>query len=397
MTMTIPEWWLADAKYPVVVDPVVGSSVVGAYYKYEYLAQEDYERYLEDNKKDPSVQIDRYKEMYAIWFDTTNVLNKYKIPVQLQGTYNTYLYMEWIPVPSVYSSYEYDYRILSVLYSEHNNKPRYLLNYNSTVGNPIANLSSPKNFTPRWVQSTMTINGSVAANTDVWFGFCARNGETRFDYAAPLFQTYDAYVDPDYLGDYSSLYEMAVDWDFANIDYCSEIYEGTYGSKYANALPDARYDMKVSMYLSIPAVYTRTVTQWVMPSETLKLTGKYRRSATQTALGTAETKRFEGFYRNMVQIVKNTVSLKGPLTLIRKAAEAAAALTETARREGYCRTQQDTAENNDSTLRYLSVFLRLLTGGAIRDYIIRRFLKSGEELIVTSPVCREITIDSKLH
>jgi hypothetical protein len=394
MTMIIPEWWLAEAKYPVVVDPVVGSSVAGAYYTYEYLSQEVYEEdYLEDKKSDPSVQLDWYKEMYYIDFDTTAVFNKYKTPAQLQGTYNTYVYIEWIPVPYSYPSYEYDYRNIPVLYSDHNNKPRYLLNYNSTFGNPMANLSSPKNFTPRWVQSTMTINGSVTANTDVWFGFWARYGATRFDYAAPLFQTYEVYLDPDSLKDYGSVYEIAVDWDFYNIDYAYD----RYTDEKDNVYPGARYDMKASMYLAIPASYTRTVTQWVMPTEVRKLTGQYQRNATQTALGTAETKRFEGFYRSMVQTIKNTVSLKGSPTLIRKVAEAVAALYEAKAGAGLNRGIGDTAGSEGVALRHLFVFLRLLTGAYIRDYIIGRFLKSKEELIIKSPVCREIVIDSKLH
>jgi hypothetical protein len=40
---------------------------------------------------------------------------------------------------------------------------------------------------------------------------------------------------------------------------------------------------------------------------------------------------------------------------------------------------------------------RKLTGAYIRDYIIGRFLKSREEIVIKSPVCREITLDSKLH
>jgi hypothetical protein len=49
------------------------------------------------------------------------------------------------------------------------------------------------------------------------------------------------------------------------------------------------------------------------------------------------------------------------------------------------------------SLRQLFIFLRLLTGVYIRDYIIGRFLKSKEELVIKSPVCREIILDSTLH
>jgi hypothetical protein len=393
MTMTIPEWWLADAKYPVVVDPVVGSSVVGAYDRYDYMSQDDYELYLDNKEWDPSAYFERFISVASIQFDELMILNKYKTPAQMQGTYDTFVYVSEIRMPEKY--YNPTYGVIPLLYSDYNNCPKYLLAYNCVPGSLVSNLSSPNNFTPRWVQSALTINSAVVANTDVWFGHCAETGKLRFDYGAPILETYDAFFDPDFFWDYSSLYEMALDCDLEDISYCSDLEDPLDGNP--NILPGARRDMKVSMYLAIPASYTRAVTQWVMPAETRKQTGNYQRSATQTARGTAETKGFAGFYRSMVQIVKNTMGLKGPLTLIRKAAEAVAALAETARREGFCRTQPDTAGNNDSTLRYLSIFLRLLTVGAIRDYIIRRFLKSGEEVIIKSPVCREITIDSKLH
>jgi hypothetical protein len=75
----------------------------------------------------------------------------------------------------------------------------------------------------------------------------------------------------------------------------------------------------------------------------------------------------------------------------------AGTMAETTRRGGYCRVQQDTASSEAVSLRHLFVFIRLLTGAYIRDYIIGRFLKSKEELIIKSPICREITLESSLH
>jgi hypothetical protein len=63
----------------------------------------------------------------------------------------------------------------------------------------------------------------------------------------------------------------------------------------------------------------------------------------------------------------------------------------------YHRIQQDTAGSEAVPLRHLFIFIRLLAGAYIRDYIIGRFLKSKEELIIKSSVCREITLDSTLH
>jgi hypothetical protein len=62
----------------------------------------------------------------------------------------------------------------------------------------------------------------------------------------------------------------------------------------------------------------------------------------------------------------------------------------------YHRRQQDTAHSNAVPLRHLFMVIRLLTGSYIRNYITGRFLKSREEVVIKSPVCREMTLESKI-
>jgi hypothetical protein len=238
-------------------------------------------------------------------------------------------------------------------------------------------------------------------------------------------------------------------------------------------------DYKLSMYFSYSSAqsYVRTLTQGIALTDTGKLTGAYTRGIAQTAGGTTAIKVFAGFYRSIVQSVKNTMTLKGSPMRIVRLIEAIAALydmkageeinrrmadtagigstadgavlffrtlfglaeggdstgglvtrmrliqdtetvlddmgytadylrglfveagniTETTHRGEYYRIQQDTAYSEAVPLRHLFIFLRLLTAAYIRDYIIGRFLKSKEELIIKSPVCREITLESTLH
>jgi hypothetical protein len=352
MTMIIPEWWLADAKYPVVVDPVVGSSVAGAYNSYEYMTQDDYGWYAEDKSNDPSVLPEWYSIMRSFEFAPGVVFNKYTTPEALEGWYNTCLYIEKAPVLQGYSYDEYS--VAPLLYSDYNNHPEYLLNYDTWFMSILPNPYNPSSFTPRWIQSMMMIFNPIAANTDVWFGHYGRNGGMRFDYGAPFFQNQEYVVNLDRLEEYGGIYfDMAHDW---NLEFIGHIEDDQSGDR-ANVFPGSRYDMKVSMYLALPASYKRTVTQWVMPAEALKPTGKYQRSAKQTVRGTADANRFEGF----------------------------------------CRRVEDTAGSGVAALRYLFVFLRLLTGAHIRDYIIGRFLKSKEEIVIKSPVAREVEIDSRIR
>jgi hypothetical protein len=294
----------------------------------------------------------------------------------------------------------------------------------------------------------------------------------RFDYGAPLFQTYDAALSLEALGEYGSFYEMAPDYALDDISYCEDRFSAP---DVLNVYPGARYDMKVSMYLEIlPAAYTRTVIQGVRLTESRKLAGDYKRGAAETVRGAAEVKGFGGGYRGIAQAVTNTMGLKRFPTLVRKLGEAVTALydaktgagfkrgmydsagtgsvmggmgmffrtlsgqggsgdstgsfiarmrfvadaetvedgtgyrgdylrglfaeagnsAETVRRGGYCR---DGAGGGAVSLRHLFVFIRLLTGGFIRDYITGRFLKSKEETVLKSAVCREIRLESKIR
>jgi hypothetical protein len=472
LTMTVPEGWLADAAYPVTVDPVIGSGTIGAYSHYPYISVEYYQYYLDDREADPDTELAWYTEEYAVEFDTTFIFNQYTLPVPLGGAVTARVYINSIPPPSKY--YTPVYGVLPVIYGDSGNKPGGLLTEHTTPGNPTAQLADPKYFTPRWVESTLTLYGTVGAGTGIWFGYWGEAGTVRFDYGAPLFQTYDAVMDLEALGEYSSFYEMAPDYTLEDLSYCEDRFSSP---EEMNVYPGARYDMKVSMYVeALPRAYTRTVYQGVGLNDARKQTGSYRRSATQTVRGATEAKGSGVFYRGIVQTVTNTVILQRFPTLIRKLAEAAAALYETRSGAGfirgisdtagtgsimrgitvffrtlfgragggdsahrfstrmrilqntgtvgdetghtadylrglfaeagsmaetthkaeYQRKQQDTTYSEAVSLRHLFIFIRLLTGSYIRDYITGRFLKSREEIVIKSPVCRELTLDSKI-
>jgi hypothetical protein len=63
----------------------------------------------------------------------------------------------------------------------------------------------------------------------------------------------------------------------------------------------------------------------------------------------------------------------------------------------YYRKQADTVQAAGIPFRSLLIFVRLLTTSFVRDFLLRRFLKSNEELVLKSPVCRELILDSTIH
>jgi hypothetical protein len=232
-----------------------------------------------------------------------------------------------------------------------------LLAYTSALGHCAATISEASRFTPRWVQSALTVNGTVPASTELWFGYWGHTGTLRFDYGAPLLQTYDVEIDYASLGEYRSLYDMSFDYGFDDISYCEDMYSGSYHEP--NVYPGARYDLKVSMYLTVPAAYTRTVTQGVSLTDSRKQTGGYKRSATQTVRGTAAAQGLAGLYRSIVQTVTSAVSLNGPLALARRLAEAAAALYGTRAGAGFTRGITTTVSTSSVTGGMLSFFRTL--------------------------------------
>jgi hypothetical protein len=133
------------------------------------------------------------------------------------------------------------------------------------------------------------------------------------------------------------------------------------------------------MYFSYTAAqnHVRTLTQGVTLTDNRKLAGEYRRNVTHTVRGTTETGHTAEYLRGLFV--------------------EAGSIAETRHEGEYYRKVQDTAGSTGASLRHLFIFLRLLTGAYIRDYIIGRFLRSKEELVLKSPVYWEIIIDSTLH
>jgi hypothetical protein len=121
----------------------------------------------------------------------------------------------------------------------------------------------------------------------------------------------------------------------------------------------------------------------------------------RTLFGTAGSGDSTGSFITRMRIIQDTETVVDDMghtaDYLRGLFEEAGSIAGTTHRGEYYRVQQDTAYSEALPLRHLFIFLRLLTGAYIRDYIIGRFLKSKEELIIKSHVCREIILESTLH
>lgn len=133
MTITIPEEWLADAAYPVVVDPVVGTQTRGALHIIDW-----------DNTGDP----------VEFYFEMRMALGRFTTSNPIAGTCTSYLY----------SYYNAATRGQAVVYSDNGGLPYMRLSRNEQIGNF-------QRATPAWVASTFTLPNPISSGSSFWYGY----------------------------------------------------------------------------------------------------------------------------------------------------------------------------------------------------------------------------------
>jgi hypothetical protein len=425
LRITIPEYFLSEAKYPVVVDPAIGTSTVGSL-----------EKWYDDNEED----------WRPLSFEISIAVNRFLVPQAVNGTCTAYVYINE-------GSAGDDNR--PVIYSDHGNTPLNRLTKDEGAIDSGVTTGKPKG----WRTASFKVKSSIPSGSNIWFGVCSGYWEARFDYGQLIVIDEIDWQDPMVIPDVYP--QEGLGW------YASHPQEV---AQY--------YNYKVSWYFSYTAAqnYVRTLTQGVTLTESRKLTGNYKRSATQTANGTTALSRFATFPRQCLERVYNTVTLKGfpafvrsvleyvrgiteaykSRGLLRRCSETIQAGSETKRSQGfyrkvqegvrgtdraffpvlflrslpetaglrdtktqwgayirglrteaasmaetrhggeYYRTQTETVQAGGSVFRGLLIFVRLVTTSIVRDFLLRRFLKSNEELVLKSPVYREIEIESRI-
>jgi hypothetical protein len=421
--ITIPENWLADAKYPIVVDPLIGTTVVGSQYLYLY-NWEDVEEYGEE------------EEWYEYFIECAIGVNRFLVSDLLNGNATAYVYV-----------YNDDYYGVCkpVLYSDNGNTPLSRRSANEGNFDIVVKNGKPQG----WRSISFQTNTSIASGTYLWFGLFCEWFAPRFDYGAKY---------------YEHGYNFLVSNNIPN----------TYPLLNANVY----FDYKLSMYFTYgPAQnYVRTVTQGVRLTDTKRLTGNYKRNLTQTAGVSTLIKRIGNFYRNFLMTAYNSMTINRYPVFYRKVIENinvvfdlsqlrllirncteniyvnsqasrmlnirrkiqdifnttdnqyypvlfirsvndnvqitdifshwgafirglrvnAGSAAEIERKANYYRSNRDTVQTIGVGLRSLFVFVRVVSRIIFRDYILRRFLRAKEDFILKSPICRELKLDSKI-
>ena len=245
LRITIPEWWLAEAKYPVVVDPTVGTTAVGS----------------------QNIWYDPDNESYdPLCFEIRIAVNRFLISEAINGLCTAYIYT---------NQHDGDGRGRPVLYSDNGNSP---LTRRSS-GESLIDLRFVNGLTAGWRSGSFTAGG-VSAGSYVWFGVCTEYmWFPRFDYGARCYT--------DWWDDYVSIPNTYPVW---NVSYFYD------------------FKLSMYFNYTSAQNYVRTLTQGVRLNDSRKLTAQYKKTLTQTVRGSTVLSRFESFFRQCLQNVRNTTN-----------------------------------------------------------------------------------------
>jgi hypothetical protein len=173
MSVTIPEEWLADAAYPVVVDPVIGTQTRGALNTIDWYGEGDPQPF---------------------YLDCQMGLSKFTAASAIAGICTSY----------IYSYLSDDCNGQAVLFSDSSNFPGTRISRNEA----IVNLDRT---TAAWVPSTFSLSRTIAAGETFWYGYNAKFGiNTYYDVAGTFRKMWtDTFTDvPETFSDYGEVWSV---------------------------------------------------------------------------------------------------------------------------------------------------------------------------------------------
>jgi hypothetical protein len=348
LRITIPEKWLSMAKYPVVVDPTVGTTTVGS--------------------------LNKNEDGYAFSFDSLIAVNRFNISQAINGTCTASFYTD---------NDDTDAGGRPILYSDNGNKPQ----TRKSTNEGFVNLRVMSNKPKGWREATFKSNGSIASGSYVWFGlFAEYMWYPRFDYAARCYYGYwdDVDIIPNTFP--SSPY-------FHDDCKLSMYFNYTTSQSFTRTLTQG---VKLTDGRQLKAEYQRNAIQNASINSLLSGVASLCRSIQETVQGIDdfiltmfhirllhETLSFSdllpcifGYYRGLIDNAETEASVKTGWVFFTKII--------------------DTVHAAGALLRGLFLFSHIITQVFMRDYLLRRFLVAREEMKLKSSITRDLILESNI-
>jgi len=413
LRITIPANWLGEAKYPVVVDPTIGTTIIGSQIRWN----------MDTNSS----------SNFAIQIAKRVAVNRFLVSETITGACRAYAYA---------SSGYTDTGGRGIIYYEYLIKPySKMSNGEQLIDLQVLAASKPSSW-----RSALFNVGTINSGSYIWFGITSENAWT------PVF-------------------------DFGATCYAEKWESTSTPSAYPNITTATAYDIKLSMYFTYMANFIRTLTQGVNLTDIRKAKVGYIRRVLQTVGVTSLFGKFKTISRKCIDTVSNTVNIsrfpvlcreikeilsltvvkwenrliskifndsvgaesdiKSKLSIFRKVEDVISGIdsqeftflfyrsvTDTtaifqvnygirlfyrevkdmientdslAKEASFYRYQADTVHVESSLFRKAAFFVRIVAQLFVHDLIFGRFLKAKSEIILKSCVTREITIESKIN
>jgi len=408
LCITIPEQWLAMAKYPVIVDPTVGTTTVGSIGEREEWVEYDDEEWVAGVGYVP-VHYEGYERYpWKLYYDY--IVNKYTLPGDFNGlaTAYTYItsYIQYYVDGSHYTSVGAS-NIYPMMFLDINDNPSTRISTQEQKYIPGINVNNPGG----WRSATFMSNGNISEGTDVWFGYYAGFFEPfYFDYGARCVYGRDTANGNNIFRD---------TFPFSSNDH-------GYG-----------FNLKISTYFTYSGIYNRTLTQGVglndspksiieykrtqansvKITDSPKLKAAYQRNIQHTAGVHSLLNGFAALYRSIQETIQGIDNQKSSVVFVRSLSETLnvygivnhigefyRGLFDDIQVDGEVKSGRffstkiiDTVFTVGVVFRGLTLLVRIITKVVVRDYLLSRFLKAREELILKSCITRALTIDSRIN
>jgi len=429
LKITIPEQWLAEAKYPVVVDPTVGTTTVGSQHMWN---------------SDP------------LMFEVQIPVNRFLISEAINGACTAYFYTNQDDLEAYGRP---------VFYSDNGDKPLTRRSMNEQRIDLRVQSGKPAG----WRSGTFLNNTDIPVGSYIWFGLlCDYIWLPRFDlgmkcytdwwdgdgvvpntyplYSANIFEnfklsmyfTYNSaqnYVRTltqgvrltdirGFKGDYKRLSAQTTritDLRNLTVNYKRDSFQNVNSNTIVKPL------FTFFRHCLMSVVNTTSLARIPLFSrfardETKIITNKkenrgLNRKCEDDFLSFDDVKRSRGFIRTIINYINSNDDNSYSILFLRTINETqritdmfqqgwdyirflyvdAGNIAETIRHGDYNRIQIETVKAEGLGFRQFFIFVKLLSVSVVRDFILRRFLIAREELFLKSKITINFSLESRIN
>jgi hypothetical protein len=349
LRITIPEWWLSEAKYPVIVDPTIGTATVGS--------------------QIPESNTPSYRANIAYEYSVNNFI----VPETFSGECHAYIFNTGETLSNGYYT--------PLIFNDLNGKPRYRLTQNET---PLIGIL--KYQSPLWLTTNFFTLNSITQGDTIWFGGYGDPVYVVFDYGGINYRNFKNKKNNDFPHDgQETSYNFIISWYF---DYTP------LGTNYVRTITQG---VSLADNLRINADYKRISTQTVQAdTEINKLQAMYRNI--QEAIKCLDN-NFSPvlFFRKVYDAVNVSDTLKQLREIFVGLFEILTTNSNAKSGRVYFVNISDSVYAVGVLFRTLFLFVKIITKFFISDYILNRFLIAKAELKIKSCIVREIVIESRIN